>query len=70
MDVPRPIQNGGTALPTADGASLREEVEAARSRIAGLRLLGKARGEADAVTGVLFKLPGVPVAVLPERTTR
>jgi len=70
MDLPRPIQNGGTALPAADGASLREEVEPARARVAGLRSQGKASDEAGAVTDVLFTLPGIPAAALPERATR
>jgi len=55
-------------MPTADGASLREE--AARARVAVPCLGGKAFGEADAVTGVPFTLPGVPVVALPNMTVR
>jgi len=70
MDLLCPIQDGRRPCRRRTASSLREEVAAARARGAGLRSQGKASDEASAVTDVLFTLPGIPVAVLPERATR
>ena len=57
-------------MPTVNGASLREEFEAAKERIQTLREAGKVSEEVDAVIGVLFTLLGILIAVLLEKTTR
>ena len=56
-------------MPTVNGASLREELEDAKARIAALRADGKVSGEVDAVIGVLLALLGILVAVFLEKAT-
>ena len=57
-------------MAQVDGASLREEFEGAKARIAALRKDGKVSAEVDAVIGVLFTLLGILITVLLEKTTR
>jgi len=57
-------------MQTADGASLREEFKAVKARVAELRSQGKAPGDIDAVFGILFTPPEIPVAVQPGKTAR
>ncbi len=57
-------------MATVNPASLREEFEAAKARIAALRKDGKVSEEVDAVIGVLFTLLGILITVLLEKTTR
>ncbi len=57
-------------MATVNAASLREEFEGAKARIAALRKDGKVSEEVDAVIGVLFTLLGILITVLLERTTR
>ena len=57
-------------MPMVNAASLREEFDDAKARIAALRKDGKVSEEVDAVIGVLFTLLGILIAVLLERTTR
>ena len=52
-----------------DGASLRQEFEGAKARIAALRKDGKVSEEVDAVIGVLFTLLTILITVLLEKTT-
>ena len=53
-----------------NAASLREEFEAAKARIAALREAGKVSAEADAMFGILITLMSVLITVLLEKTTR
>lgn len=57
-------------MASVNAASLREEVEDAKARIAALRKDGKVTAEVDAVIGVLFTLLSILITVLLERTTR
>ena len=57
-------------MPMVNAASLREEFDDAKARIAALRKDGKVSEEIDAVIGVLFTLLGILIAVLLERTIR
>ncbi len=54
-------------MATVNPASLREEFEGAKARIAALRKDGKVSEEVDAVIGVLFTLLGILITVLLER---
>ena len=56
-------------MASVNGTSLREEVEAAKARIATLRSAGKVSEEVDAVIGVLFTLLNLLITVLLEKTT-
>ena len=57
-------------MATVNAASLRQEFEDAKARVAALRADGKVSEEVDAVIGVLFTLLGILITVLLERTTR
>ena len=57
-------------MATVNAASLRQEFEDAKARIAALRAGGKLSRDVDAVIGVLVTLLGILITVLLERTTR
>ncbi len=57
-------------MATVNAASLRQEFEDAKARIAALRADGKVSQDVDAVIGVLVTLLGILITVLLERTTR
>ncbi len=57
-------------MATVNAASLHQEFEDAKARIAALRADGKVSKDVDAVIGVLVTLLGILITVLLERTTR
>jgi len=57
-------------MPTAGGASLREKAGVANARLAPLSSEGTVSGQVGAVFDVPFTLLDIPVAVLPDGTTR
>ncbi len=57
-------------MATVNAASLRQEFDDAKARIATLRTDGRTPPEVDAMTGILINLLSIPITVLLERTTR
>ena len=57
-------------MATVNAASLRDEFEAAKARVAALRKDGKVSAEADAMFRILITLMSVLITILLERTTR